>query len=170
MKIDGEKKLDDAVNVGDVDTLSREDRAITVGVFITDNLSIFGGYLTGDTKDDYSTPLNNETGEISFSEEGPFAGVNYSFLFTKGALILKFAYAFLNGEYEQTYRNDLGSGEEKYKGDTTGVSIGAKWVGKWTDHLNYYAGGKINLFKFDSDQFDTEENFYIAQAGVSYKF
>ena len=163
-------ELEDAVNPGDKDTLSRSDNSVTLGFYIKNNLSIFAGYLTGKTEDEYSSPSIEETGEISFSEKGPFAGVNYLLLFSKGAVSLNFAYAFLDGEYEQSWKNNQVSGYEKYKGDTSGVSVGAKYVGQWTKQLNYYAGGKVNLFKFDSEQFDTEENFYIAQAGVTYKF
>ena len=163
-------KLNDAVNTGDKDTLSRSDNSVTFGYYIKNNFSIFAGYLTGDTEDEYSSPSISETGKISFTEKGPYVGANYLLLFSKGAVSLNFAYAFLNGEYKQTWKNTQGPGQEKYKGDTSGVSMGAKYVGKWTQHLNYYAGGKINLFNFKSSQFDTQENFYIAQAGVTYKF
>ena len=164
-------KLDGVVYGGDSDSLSRADRNITFGYYLRNTLSVFAGYLTGKTEDNYSSPLgNNETGTISFSENGPFVGANYLVLFTKGALSLNFAYAFLDGEYKNSYKNDATAGERKYTGDTTGISLGAKYVGQWTDNVNYYAGAKINLFDFSSATFNSEENFYIAQAGLTYKF
>ena len=57
--------LNDAVSQGDKDTLSRSDNSITVGYYIKNNVSIFAGYLTGKTKDDYSSPSINESGNIS---------------------------------------------------------------------------------------------------------
>ena len=162
--------LDGAVAAGDKDTLSRSDRSLTLGYYIKNNVSVFVGYLTGDTEDAYSSPLYNETGTISFTEKGPFAGANYLLYFSKGALSLNFAYALLKGESEVTYKIGPASDKTLYKGDTSGISLGAKYVGQWMQNINYYIGGKINLFKFDATSFNTKENFYIAQAGVTYKF
>ncbi len=164
-------KLNDTVNVGDKDAVARADRVLTLGYFVNDTVSVFGGYLTGKTEDQYSFPTQyNESGVTTFSEKGPFFGMNYSFILPLGALSINVAYAFLNGEYAMAYSNDLASGKETYTGDTSGLSFGAKFVGQFSPSANYYIGGKVNSFKFDSDAFQTEEKFYIAQLGLTYKF
>ena len=95
-------------------------------------------------------------------------GANTVIPISTGALSVNFAYAFLDGEYETHYKNAAGQGEQTIKGDTTGISVGAKYVGQWKPRINYFLGAKLNLFEFKSESFTTEENFYIAQAGFSY--
>jgi len=90
-------------------------------------------------------------------------------LLSSGALSLNAAYAFLDGEYNIAYVNNINSGKIIHSGDTSGISIGSKYVSKWSKQLNYFLGVKINLFEFTSSSFDTEEQFYVAQAGFSYK-
>jgi len=164
-------KIDNVILSGDTDKLSRNDRNITIGYYTKNNLSVFLGYLTGETEDRYSSPNKfNESGNITFSESGLYVGANYIILLSPGAISINVAYALLNGTYDATYQNDNDFGAISHSGDTTGVSIGAKYVSPWNKQINIFVAAKINLFQFDSNSFDSEEKFYIAQAGASYKF
>lgn len=166
-----DSKINDTVYVGDEDSLSRADRSITVGYNLAQRASIFLGYLNGETKDEYSFPVNNETGTITFSEKGLFIGANYLYVIGESALGLNIAFASLNGEYNNTYKTNATTGERNYSGDTTGFSLGAKYIAKkWSNGNSAYLGCKINLFNFKSPEFDTKENFYVLQAGLTHRY
>lgn len=164
-------KIDNVTFNADQDKISRSEYSITAGYYVTNRFSLFAGYLNGDTEDHYTSPAgNNEIGQITFSESGLYAGGNYLWFFEKSALSLSLAYALLNGRYEFHYNNNLSSGANTYDGDTRGLSIASKYLILGKQNVNYFLGAKLNLFNFDSDAFSTREDFYVAQAGMNFRF
>lgn len=164
----GDKNI---TNYGDID-VKHYDWAISLGYMITDQWSVFAGYKAGQTDSDQSLTINRplpeskiiQTGDysVSFDQGGPFLGTSYSFPIGPGALTLKAAYAYLDGEYTSDFKstclppnaNCLNGPvpilqQFTWEGNSNAYSLGVSWTQPITENLGYSLGANYHHYKFD---------------------
>jgi len=208
--------LDDSeVNV------KREDLTFTVGYNPWRTFNIFVGYLNGETElepdafcaDPFASSPCSRTNRAflqfflddngfvdgqadykqNYRESGPYMGASYSFQYQDiGILAFSFAYADMNGEYEDNANdpnNDFADAITgaptfvafKYKGDSTGTSIGVTWTGFMGDWSAYFFDFRrqqysmkgedvTGLPNFDGVSLRTDEEMIGLTAGVHIYF
>jgi len=150
--------------------MSRSDIVFTLGYRVFDFLNVFAGWLHGDTAA-HTQGLRNENfggpdvlvysiQDISYIEQGPFAGVSLSHTFgNKGSLSFSVAYAALNGELttsnsyvEVLLAPGAGSHFDYFvaQADVQGLSYSLVWTGTLTGSMNYRVGAKYTSYRGDS--------------------
>jgi hypothetical protein len=146
---------------------SRTDLNITAGYRFNESLSVFGGFLSGETQVEF-IDVAEIPAVVFFNEEltesGPFIGINYDYPMRTGNISGSIAFARLEGEDKLT--DDRGSNSDF--GSTSGFSFGAKWSADFQKTLSYFVSVKRNQFRFGSDGsgFKLDENFTIFSIGV----
>lgn len=140
--------------------MSRTDYFLTFGYRITDVISVFGGWLNGETmvmmagmrQTGGPGVINYSVQEIDYSEKGPYAGLSLAHSFgDKGTLSLSLAYARLNGVLTQT-RNTvtIGTTATTAEGDVAGLSYTLTWAGTLSGTLGYRLGLKATRYASES--------------------
>jgi len=143
--------------------MSRSDITATVGYRVLSFLSVFAGWLKGDTGVYIAGTTNHPTlpspatisytQEISYVEQGPFVGLALSHAFgNKGALSFSAAYASLNAEFsEDRYHATvpLNVRSNHAETDSKGLSYSLIWTGQLTGSLHYRVGAKYTKYEGD---------------------
>lgn len=179
-------------DLGDVATMDRVDYSFSLGYKIADQFSIFGGYTNGSTelsfdrhRDialDHST--RPYTAEEDVDADGFFAGLAYGWNLGPGNLGIKAAYAWLDGQAQQTYYllDDHTHSKIKSDGDTTGYSLGLKWTAPLAERLLYTASLDYHKYEYDlkyshgvtnldgSSSRTIDESQVSARVGLVYSF
>lgn len=162
-----------------------------------DRCGDFGQFLgagTGCATDGSSFNFTEDV-ELEFEHDGPFLGMNFltdpiSLGLLEGALSGNIAVAFLDGEIKQkeTQRTvnridgtaplpaQLALSDEKFEGDTTGLSAGVTWRGTTpVDRLTYSIGVSGYQYDFKADapdptqpRLDFSEAVVVFKAGIAY--
>jgi hypothetical protein len=165
-------------------TMSRSDITATLGFRVTDYLSIFAGWLKGDTAAHivgYRSapfPPGNVffTQDISYIEHGPFAGFAISHAFgDKGSLSFAAAYASLSADFTETVNYATDPMTIRYTPASTeskGLSYGLTWTGPLTGNLNYRLGAKLT--RYDGEDIPNseaiDEQYTVYFLGISNYF
>jgi hypothetical protein len=132
----------------------RRDFSFTFGKKILDGrAAIYAGYKEGKTGGSQSLGQH-----LSFEEDGFFIGGNYGwFISDIGVISLNLAYAKMDGNRTQKSITGLGSeGRPVYgidlngNGDANGLSYGATWSSRLTEHLSYSVGLEVRQYTFDN--------------------
>lgn len=147
----------------DLDTeVGRDDSNITAGYRISDQVSIFGGYMMGKTEliPDTCANCSNlasvmqragySTYRQHYRESGFFAGVSLGKNLQHGRISTSIAYALMDGEYTDNYRDANGSNEFNYQGDSTGLSLAVAWSAPITESLFYFIDARIQQYDMDA--------------------
>ncbi len=136
----------------------RQDYSFLIGYRAFEKVSVFGGYLTGETTVEpiagtggtYQSPTTNATlnnniaaanpgYEQVYSESGIFVGAGYGFAIgSNNYLSIKGSFAHLSSQYE----DDAATGAFSFEGDADGFSFGIAWLGHLNDHITYKIGFK----------------------------
>jgi hypothetical protein len=200
----------------------REEYALSVGYAVTDNFAVFGGWKWATTSFDIEATGNSVTTianssvpqafrseykwkgklEQDFDQDGPFIGAAYSWDLNKpakGALTVKAALAFLDGEINihsnnavgtfpngQTFTGELIAAE--FEGNTEALTLGVRWIGETNiKGLTYTLGVNGYTYNFDADSLtrgqpgqpnayrgsdggDITETVVNFSAGIAYRF
>ena len=144
----------------------REDFAFTLGWNAVGGLSIFTGYKYGQTDTSRPAKTLNQApiyASSSFKEDGPFAGLGYSWAIGHGILTTSVAYAYMNGKFSsqgeelifQTANSALTYEALNYNGHTDGLSCNLSWNVQATDSIGYYYGVKYQHYSFNADTSET---------------
>lgn len=147
--------------------VERNDYNLTLGYKPTEELSLFGGYMSGETEltpgavscvdpdcpNTASTMAADGFGTYrqTYQEEGFFFGGSYGWTLGPGRLSASLAYAMMDGEYSDNYRDVVGPREFKYEGDSNGLSTALTWVAPLTESLAYYVDGRFQQYEMDAD-------------------
>ena len=147
--------------------VERNDYNLTLGYKPTEDLSLFGGYMSGETEltpgavscvdpncpNTASTMAADGFGTYrqTYQEQGFFFGGSYGWTLGPGRLSASLAYAMMDGEYSDNYRDAVGPREFKYEGDSNGVSTALTWVAPLTESLAYYVDGRFQQYEMDAD-------------------
>jgi len=149
--------------------LKREDYGISVGYYVRENLSVFGGYSYGKTSIisfDGGGGLPPFPVYTQHLDSGPYLGANYSFYVGKtGTIGLNLAYASMDGSLI-IQDSDPGGVSTVENGKTTGYSFGITWSDTFKDKLTYYVSYKQKSYKTDLVTNSIDKNFNIATIGV----
>lgn len=163
-------------------SLSREDYNLVLGYNMMSWLSVFGGYLYGETtaqiRDfDVTPPFATA---VYIRHRGPYLGLGANYSSDYGALGLNVAYANMSGELtSRPLQNEPGNNSSvTTKGSTTGFSYGLQWVGEIDKTMSYSIGFKVNRYRFEDNDLvyrngsgprdaSTRESFSIIHFGVS---
>lgn len=183
--------------------VDREDMALTIGYSVMNNLNVFGGYMEGKTTITPDVTLSYDFNqgipipnlawsmdsdglgsyEQKYSEDGFFVGASYAVpVKDAGTLAFSFAYAQLDGEYQDNYtylsggipQSDL---DFEVDGDATGVSLAASWTASLTDRISYYFDVRQQQYKMDGEdangnfpglEIETTETIISFAAGLRY--
>jgi len=176
----------------DIGKASRKDFDFTLGYSLTSNWALFGGYKSGKTKLDFTSRESLDEGtpftqEESYSQEGPYVGIGYSFHFEKaGSLSLSLAYAQLNATNNFKANTDEEEEEEeeeiefddltgKIRGKLKGFGYSLTWTMPLSSRLLFQTKFKVNEYKqdinFDGMQFENiNESFTSLNVGLAYVF
>ncbi len=150
---------------------SRTDLNITAGYRLNESLSVFGGFLSGETQVEFINVVVIPAVvflDEELTESGPFIGINYDYPMRTGNISGSIAFARLDGKDKLT--DSLGSNSDF--GSTSGFSFGAKWSADFQKTMSYFVSVKRNQFTFKSDatNFKSDENFTIFSIGVTKYF
>lgn len=156
-------------NIADVDIdTERSDFAFTVGYKVWRNLSVFGGYLYGQTELD--VPDAN-TFIIEFEEQGPYIGVGYGWgIGNAGTLSVSGAYALLDAEYTEI---ETGFEDLVLDADANGFSFSLSWSGPIVNSLSYYVDARYRRYDINYDLSgipDDTETMASIGAGLRWPF
>lgn len=129
----------------------RRDYALTFGKKIHDGrASIYAGYKEGKTGGPQAQGQH-----LSFEEKGFFIGGNYGWLISDlGVISLNLAYAKMDGY--RTQKSTTGFESQGFiidlngDGDADGLSYGATWSSRLTDHISYSLGLEVRQYSFDN--------------------
>jgi len=145
--------------------------SITAGYRLNESLSVFGGFLSGETQVEFIN-LDEVPAEVFLNEEltasGLFVGINYDYPMRTGNISGSIAFASLEGEDKLADKR----GSNSDFGSTSGFSFGTKWSADFQKTLSYFISVKRNQFTFKSDtiNFKSDENFTIFSIGVTKYF
>lgn len=145
--------------------VSRDDISLVLGYNLNINYSIFMGYTQGKTE---LTPeacaditCTNAASVMlqdgysgykqEYEESGFFVGVSLGSPVASGKLSGSLAYAFMDGEYSDNYRDQFGPSEFDYEGRSKGVSASVNWTAPLTDNLFYFVDGRAQRYSMDAD-------------------
>lgn len=147
--------------------VERNDYNLTLGYKPTEDLSLFGGYMSGETEltpgavscvdpncpNTASTMAADGFGTYrqTYQEQGFFFGGSYGWTLGSGRLSASLAYAMMDGEYSDNYRDAVGPREFKYEGDSNGISTALTWVAPLTESLAYYVDGRYQQYEMDAN-------------------
>lgn len=175
----------------DIGKASRKDFDFTLGYSLTSNWAVFGGYKSGKTKMEFTSRESLDEGAPitqgeSYSQEGPYAGIGYSFHFEKaGSLNISIAYAQLNAINNFKANTDEEEEEEEeiefddltgqIRGKLKGFGYGLTWTMPLSSQLLFQTKFKVNEYKqdidFDGMQFkNINESFTSLNVGLAYVF
>jgi len=127
---------------------------INLAYSVSDNISVFAGYLNNDFKFSNQS-LFSQFGQPSiyvskYEELGFYAGVGYSYAVGSGSINASIAYASLDSSYSDNfYEVDLPG--LITTGDTTGFSYSISWQGSISEKWKYGIGFNARLFDYDSN-------------------
>lgn len=174
---------------GEVD---RKEQTYTLGFRVLDNLSVFGGYIDGQTDAKftvrYEDPnISDQELNETYAEDGPFLGVSTGLQVGQwGRVGFSVAYALLSAENDKVRVEKGVAGQSgqviatTVEGDTTGLSYSVSWSGSagrfisGLKNLYYVAAYKINAYEFDPDNKDegdkVDEKWQSISVGVNYRF
>jgi len=152
-------EVQQGTNYATTDQLSRSDIVLTVGVRVFDFLSVFAGWLQGDSNFNLTGVRNYSPGgpaytiiEGNYLEKGPFAGLAFSHSFgNKGSLAATIGYAILDGEISQTNYAQFTAippviTSNSDDGQVKGLSYSLIWTGPLSGSLNYRVGVKYTHY------------------------
>src|SRR5690606_30306256 len=145
--------------------VTRSDYSIALGYKLQDSLSLFAGYMAGETE---LTPASCSDGSCTnpasemrrdgfgtyrqiYQEEGFFAGASYGWGLGPGRLNASLAYAMMDGEYSDNFRDEDGQQKFRYEGDSDGVSAALTWVAPLTESVAYYVDGRMQQYEMDAE-------------------
>lgn len=150
-------------NPGLVRETQRQDYGVALGYYVSDNVSIFGGYSTGRTS--IVTFIGQYALYTEHRDKGPFFGANYSFYIgDKATLAFNLAYASMDGELIVESTDPLGP-RGTLSGDTKGYSFSATWSDKFKNKANYYISYKIKEYETDLPGVTIDKSFKILTLG-----
>jgi len=129
----------------------RRDYSFTFGKKILDGRAgIYAGYKEGKTGGPQA-----QGEHLSFEEKGFFIGGNYRWLISDiGVISLNLAYAKMDGN--RTQKTNTGAEDKGFiinldgNGDAEGLSYGASWSSRLTDHISYSVGLEVRRYTFDN--------------------
>ncbi len=146
--------------------ITREDFSITLGGKVWKDLSIFYGYMSGETEIEPEPVAGNlsddhvgRSGQYrqTYKESGLYIGASYGWrINTMGTLSASLAYADMGGTYKDNYAA-VANQNFKYEGESTGLSIGATWSAPINDQFGYYVDFRRQAYSMDAN--DTNGNF-----------
>lgn len=174
----------------------RYDYDLTLGVNLSDHITLFGGYKLGKTEIDFTARDTEDTAgsgrfSDSYEESGPYLGASWQYYFANSSKIsLSIAYAWLDAKNKLGAKPDDDSGEDNGNGDSeefefddftgrvdsdaNGFSIGLRWSIPLGDQLGYYALFRLQRYDQDLEQNATRvsitEQFTELGMGLSYVF
>ena len=163
LKVDTDIPFGDAYSNGPnlIRQFKREDFGATAGVYVTEQLSLFGGYAYGKTS--IVTIKPGSTVYTEHQDTGPYIGANYSlYLGKSGSLGLNVAYADESGLLAV---NTIGGANVKQTGKTTGYSVGATWTDTYKNKLTYYVGYKWKRYRTELPSTSIDKTFDIFTFG-----
>ena len=170
MKLSGELPLGEEYTYGPslIRQLKREDFGLSAGYYVSDNLSVFGGYAYGKTSIisfDGGGGLPPYPVYTQHRDQGMFAGANYSFFVGKtGTLGLNVAYADMDGRLI-VQDSDPGGVSTTESGKTSGFSLGVTWSDTYKKKLNYYVSYKQKNYNTDLTTISIDKKFNIVTFG-----
>ena len=175
--------------------VKREDYSLSVGYHLSDNLNLFGGYMSG------TSELTPEAGKCyvavcetwagrmeyngfsnyhqEYTEQGFFAGGSYSWNIFNGKLSSSLAYALMDGQYKDNYRSSTGDNEAfNFEGNSTGYSAALTWAAPLNANVAYFIDARYQQYQMEADDFykeintttQTEEILFGLTAGLQVLF
>jgi hypothetical protein len=175
----------------DVGRASRNDADLTIGYQLASAYTLFGGYKSGKTKLAYISrqSLDDDlpvSQPESYSQEGAFVGISYSWRFEKAGVInLSLAYADMTAvnkfiantdepedSTEAVEFDDLAG---RVEGDLTGFSYALTWTMPVASNLLFQTKFKINDYqqnvRFAGQRFNNVDvKFNSLHVGLAYVF
>ncbi|HVK99420.1 MAG TPA: hypothetical protein VM553_06375, partial [Dongiaceae bacterium] len=148
--------------------VERNDYSLTLGYKPTEDLALFGGYMSGETE---LTPETVSCADVNdcpntasimasdgfgtyrqtYEEQGFFLGASYGWTLGPGRINGSLAYAMMDGEYSDNYHDAVGAREFKFEGDSNGVSAALTWTAPLTESLMYFVDGRYQQYEMDAD-------------------
>lgn len=132
----------------------REEATLTLGYRVLPALSLFTGYIRGESKLRFhklkynGTTTTPEASDVYFTTRGYFAGLSTSRNFEgKGTLALSAAYTSLNGTF--TDSSSKGRVESSNSLSASGYSTGVSWSGELSDSFFYQVGYRYAKYYYD---------------------
>lgn len=166
LKLSGEMPLGEEFTAapGLVRQIKREDFGVSLGYYLTDKASLFGGYSYGKT----SIITNNISSYAIYTQHrdhGLFVGGSYSvFVGKTGSLSFNLAYADMFGLLTVEDTNPAGS-DSSNAGKTNGFSLGVTWSDTYKDKLTYYLAYKRKDYFSNLGPVSVNKNFEIVTFG-----
>lgn len=147
----------------DVGEASRTDFDLTIGYQLANAWTLFGGYKSGDTDLDYVSRESldfglSDTQQESYSQEGAFAGIGYSWRFEKAGVInLSVAYADMTATNEFVANSDEEEDEQpefddlngQVEGSLNGFSYAITWTMPVSSTLLFQTKFRVNDYQQD---------------------
>ena len=151
--------------------VSRSDLSLTLGAKLTNSIALFAGYMAGETElspvaigdctdrnscyNTASIMLSEGFGEYqqTYEEQGLFAGISIGRQFDKGSLGLSIAYASMDGEYKDNYRDSLGPSAFDYRGESTGLSSALSWLSPISENMAYFVDFRVQQYDMDATDY-----------------
>lgn len=171
--------------------VDRNDYSISLGYRVNDLLSVFGGYMDGKTvlAPNACVGCNNTASlmkddgfgkyEQEYRESGFFIGASSGLAIGDGRLSGSLAYAFMDGIYEDNYRDRDGADKFKFEGDSKGLSASVTWLAPINESLLYFVDARMQRYSMDADdksakysgiKVETDETILGLTAGVQLQF
>jgi hypothetical protein len=149
LKLSGEIPMGEEYTVapGLVRQIKREDFGASLGYYLQDNLSIFGGYSYGKTSIIANSSGSGYAVYTSHRDHGLFVGTTYSVFFgDSGSVSFNLAYADMFGRLVVEDTAPAGS-DSDYSGKTNGFSLAATWSDTYKEKLTYYLSYKRKQYR-----------------------
>lgn len=137
----------------DFTSVEREDQTLAVGMAF-DRLSVFTGYTSSETKDDFF-------GEFHY-DQGYFIGAGYDFPVGQATLGLSLAYADLDG---RIYEDGVGLIES---GKTRGLSYRIGYSGPFRKDMGYKLFARYRSYDFNSGGLVTDKDILSLGALITF--
>jgi hypothetical protein len=148
--------------------VKREDYGYSVGYYVLETLSVFGGYSYGKTSIisfDGGGGLPPYPVYTQHLDEGIYIGANYSIYVGKtGTIGLNLAYADMDGKYI-VQDSDPGGVSSSETGKTSGYSFGITWSDTIKNKTTYYVSYKQKSYKTDLVTISIDKAFNIFTFG-----
>ena len=162
---------------------TRHDYAINLGWNAFDNFSVFTGYKFGQLNSSRNATFGTVgspkgTVDSTFTEDGPFVGSSYSWIFAPGVLTASIAYAYMTGKYDEsgdeiiyaqtispTHVKAVVQNAMQYDGHTNGLSANLSWNVLSTDHFAYFFGARWQHYEFSANT-DITWKFYDVDTSI----
>ena len=148
--------------------VKREDYGYSVGYYVLETLSVFGGYSYGKTSIisfDGGGALPPYPVYTQHLDEGMYIGANYSLYVGKtGTIGFNLAYADMDGKYI-IQDSDPGGVSSTETGKTSGFSLGVTWSDTINKKATYYVAYKQKSYKTDLVTISIDKAFNIFTFG-----